>query len=98
MKFLGSTDAAAESEARIFPSHYVIFDTQWTFAYPAAATNIPHIPVELDSLPRCLRMTLVTEMRQVIADESSDVATEAALVVDIKVSVLFLLACRIAEA
>lgn len=53
--------------------------------------------MELNSLPRRLRMTLITEMSQVVADECCDIAAKAAFVIDVEVTMLFLVARSIAE-
>lgn len=96
-KLLRTTQATTKREARVLPGYDMVSDTKWASAVGIATLDFVFILMEVQRLLTGLLMASVAEMSAVEADVKGDIAAESALVVDVFVTMLFLMAGELTE-
>ena len=76
----------------------MVSDAKWTSAIGIATLNFVFIFVEVQRLLTGLFMASVAEMSAVETDIEGDITAESTLVVDVLVTMLFLMAGKLAKA
>ena len=76
----------------------MITNAKWASSIRIAALDFMFIFVEVQRLLAGLLMTSVTEVSTVEADVEGDIAAEPTLIVDVLISMLFLMAGKLAKA